>query len=435
MSVEPAEAALVEALLAARILIARKDAAGRPTLRLAHDAVFTSWPQAAAAAQASRDFYRVRSDVEDAQRRWQEYGRPADRLLQPGVPLAEAEKLTSDFGRELPAELTAFVAASRNRARARQRLVAAAAIFFFVLAIAATGAGVLAYREQQQATASATAPNKRWPPLRRPRTVSSSIWRSVSATRSEIPAALVKDILDRALALQDQLTKSGQVTADLKHSKASALDETASTLLAIGDTAGAMAAAQQAKQIDEELLASDPGNVVWERSLSVANSMIGNDAGVAGQSHSRAEGLSRRPRRRRAAGKSPSGQRAAATRSVHRLRESRPLRVNAWTMSAKGRTTREASRLTRSGLRAAVRAASPTPTASQSGRSRWTRATQRTVSREVVTDAGACDDMMTLGAGDDRSAKTWIVAGYPAIERVRSSAGQVARGHRRNAAP
>ncbi len=151
VSVEPAEAALVDALLAARILIARKDAAGRPTLRLAHDAVLTSWPQAATAAQASRDFYRIRAEVEDAQRRWQEYGRPVDRLIQPGVPLAEAEKLTDDFGSELPAELTAFVAASRNRARARQRLVAAAAIFFFVLAVAATGAGVLAYREQQQA--------------------------------------------------------------------------------------------------------------------------------------------------------------------------------------------------------------------------------------------------------------------------------------------
>ena len=59
VSAEPAEAALVGALLAARILIARKDAAGHPTLRLAHDAVLTSWPQAAAAAQASRDFYRV----------------------------------------------------------------------------------------------------------------------------------------------------------------------------------------------------------------------------------------------------------------------------------------------------------------------------------------------------------------------------------------
>ena len=147
------EAALVDALLGARILIARKDAAGRPTLRLAHDAVLSSWPKAAAAAQASREFYRIRAEVEEAQRRWEECDRPKDRLIQPGVPLAEAEKIIADFGQELPPELTAFIDASRNRARVRQRLVAAAAVFFFALAIAATDAGVVAYWAKQEAIA------------------------------------------------------------------------------------------------------------------------------------------------------------------------------------------------------------------------------------------------------------------------------------------
>jgi hypothetical protein len=40
-----------------------------------------------------------------------------------------------------------------------------------------------------------------------------------------VPATLVKDILDRALALQEQLSKSGQVTLDLKRSEAAALIE------------------------------------------------------------------------------------------------------------------------------------------------------------------------------------------------------------------
>jgi len=145
------EATLVDALLGARILIARTDAMGRPTVRLAHDAVLASWPRAKEAAQASREFYRVRAEVEDALRRWQEHHRPRDRLIQPGVPLAEAEKLVKDFRTELPAELTEYVTASRNRALARQRMVAAAAVFFFALAIAATVAGVLAYRSRQEA--------------------------------------------------------------------------------------------------------------------------------------------------------------------------------------------------------------------------------------------------------------------------------------------
>ena len=144
---KPSEVTLVDALLAARILIARTDADGRPTVRLAHDAVLASWPRASEAAQASRDFYRVRAEVEDALRRWQEHGRPKDRLIQPGVPLAEAEKLVADFGAEVPVELTSFVTASRNRARVRQRLVAAAAIFFFILAVAAAATGYFAVAE------------------------------------------------------------------------------------------------------------------------------------------------------------------------------------------------------------------------------------------------------------------------------------------------
>jgi Novel STAND NTPase 1 len=148
---EASETTLIDALLTARILIARTDADERPTVRLAHDAVLASWPRASEAAQASREFYRVRAEVEDALRRWQEHGRPKDRLIQPGVPLAEAEKLVEDFGAELPAELVAYVKTSRNRARAQQRLVAAAAIFFFILAVAAAALGLWAYQSQQEA--------------------------------------------------------------------------------------------------------------------------------------------------------------------------------------------------------------------------------------------------------------------------------------------
>ena len=67
----------------------------------------------------------------------------------------------------------------------------------------------------------------------------------------------------RARALQDQLTKSGQVTPDLKRSEASALNEIAQSLLAIGDTAGALAAAEESQQIVTELLAGRPDNTAF----------------------------------------------------------------------------------------------------------------------------------------------------------------------------
>ncbi len=144
-----------------------------------------------------------------------------------------------------------------------------------------------------------------------------------------IPAALIKDILDRARALQDQLTKSGQVTPDILHGKASALDETADTLLAIGDTAGAMAAAQQARQIVEELLAADPDDPVWERSQSVAMDLIGDVLVTQGNLSAALkiyqDSLAIAERLARAYPNSAM----SATGSVGRLRKSRQCRGNA----------------------------------------------------------------------------------------------------------
>ena len=91
-----------------------------------------------------------------------------------------------------------------------------------------------------------------------------------------IPATLVKDILDRARALQEQLIKSGQVTPELKRSQAAALIETTNSLLAIGDTAGALAAAEQARKIFTDLLAGNPANTGGQRDLSTAYEKIGD---------------------------------------------------------------------------------------------------------------------------------------------------------------
>jgi tetratricopeptide (TPR) repeat protein len=91
-----------------------------------------------------------------------------------------------------------------------------------------------------------------------------------------IPASLVKDILDRARALQEQLIKSGQATSELKSSEAAALNETATSLLAIGDTAGALATAEQALQIMADLLAGNPGSTHFQRTLSVSYDRVGD---------------------------------------------------------------------------------------------------------------------------------------------------------------
>jgi hypothetical protein len=55
-----------------------------------------------------------------------------------------------------------------------------------------------------------------------------------------VPVSLIKDILDRARGLQDQLLAAGESNPDLLRSEAAALEETALTLSDFGDTAGAL---------------------------------------------------------------------------------------------------------------------------------------------------------------------------------------------------
>src|SRR5262249_47059856 len=90
-----------------------------------------------------------------------------------------------------------------------------------------------------------------------------------------IPASLVKDILDRARKLQEQLTALGEGTPELMRNEAAALNETAIALLSIGDTTGAFAAADQARQIFERLLATNPDNPDQQRDLAIAYEWIG----------------------------------------------------------------------------------------------------------------------------------------------------------------
>ena len=277
------EATLVDALLGARILIARTDAMGRPTVRLAHDAVLASWPRAKEAAQASREFYRVRAEVEDALRRWQEHHRPRDRLIQPGVPLAEAEKLVKDFRTELPAELTGYVTASRNRARARQRMVAVAAVFFFALAFAATVAGVLAYRSRQEAVRAeqrAVAERDRATQnFELARRAADSLVVNIAHGLRDVQgmsAQTVRKILETAKTTFEQLAASAPDDPVLQRSRSVMLDEFGDTYQTLGDLEGALKAYREGLGIRERLAAADRSNTEWQRDLSVSYDKVGD---------------------------------------------------------------------------------------------------------------------------------------------------------------
>ena len=289
-------ATLVRALVDARILLSGGEGKAA-TVRLAHARVLDSWQRAKTIVEENADFYRIRADVEEQRRKWEAAGRARDLLLGRGRPLAEAESIVRRFPEEIPASMGDFIRRSGRRARLAQTLTAAAAVLFAVVAGAAVYAERQAVSAQHEAEAQRAVAEEQRKSAEEQRRIADEQRQRAEATLAAatktanglvfdlarrfrdvvgIPASLIRDILDRARALQEQLIKSGQVTPELKSSEAVALDETATSLLAIGDTAGALAAAAQARQIMADLLAGNPGSTNFQRDLSVAYNNLGD---------------------------------------------------------------------------------------------------------------------------------------------------------------
>ena len=119
----PAERRLVDAFVAARLLVSGTASTGAPTgrarIRVAHDAVLSGWPRAAELIEADREMLRIRGRVEAAARRWMAEQHNADYLLPPGRPLAEAVEFAATEPDGLDANIAAFIAASREADSAR----------------------------------------------------------------------------------------------------------------------------------------------------------------------------------------------------------------------------------------------------------------------------------------------------------------------------
>jgi hypothetical protein len=142
---------LVRALVGARILTTSTE--GKvSTVRITHQRVLESWKLAQEIVRTNADFFRIRSEIEDQQRRWQVRGRKSELLLPRGLPLAEAELIVDRYRDELSSEIREYVAISGRRARLQQRLIAVAALVFAGIAVVA----VTSWRKAEMSLNAAT---------------------------------------------------------------------------------------------------------------------------------------------------------------------------------------------------------------------------------------------------------------------------------------
>lgn len=237
---------LVEAFTAARLLVA-SETAGTPTIRLAHEALISQWQRARSQLVMDRRDLETRSLVERQFRRWSQPGHGRRSLLLRNPDLANAIELAKRWGEELELPLRQYIARSSVRARLAQTLTAVAAALFAVVAGAAIYAQQQAVRERHHAEQTLAAATH---------TANGLVFDLAERFQNVVgvPAALIKDILDRARSLQDQLLKSGQTTPELKHSEASALLELAEVELDLGDAQRALRDAEKAKSIFDGLI-------------------------------------------------------------------------------------------------------------------------------------------------------------------------------------
>jgi tetratricopeptide (TPR) repeat protein len=182
---------------------------------------------------------------------------------------AKFTELAADFAaaiRGMPKE--DLLSQEVRQQRRALRLAVGAAAALLMLAVAAAGAGILAYRAEQQAKRTLAQATD---------TANSLVFNLAQRFRfaTGVPVTLVKDILDRALALQQQLVSSGQITPDLQFSEAAALQQSAFLLQAIGDTASAYKAADRSRQIMEQLVASFPDRAAWRENLFMVYATLG----------------------------------------------------------------------------------------------------------------------------------------------------------------
>jgi tetratricopeptide (TPR) repeat protein len=314
----PAEAVpLIDLLIEERLIstdtVLEKDATGKEvriaTIEPAHEALLRQWGLLEGWLAEDFGLLATLEGVKRAARDWDANGRADAWLAHQGQRLAEAQGLDArpDIAARLDATDRAYLAQCRTREEAvrteaeqrrrereaeqARRLADAQALaaanrrtaqrtgigllIAVVLAIAAAAFGVYAKNEKQVADAQRDRAQKTLALATETANGLVSDLAQKFRDVAGVPAKMIEDILDRVGRLQDQLLQSGQSSPDLLRSQADALMETATTLLTLGKTQSALAAAEKAGHI-LEALSEQPGNPGLQRDLSVSYNNIGN---------------------------------------------------------------------------------------------------------------------------------------------------------------
>ena len=264
----PARTALINAFIACRLLTT-EETDDTVQVRPVHEALLRAWPQAADIITQNAALIRVRHTLEPMVAEWSRATGNArrDHLVTSPALLAGSSQLLEQFGEDLPADMRTFIADSlaadarrRDAERRRQRHILAATAAGLVIALILAGLAGWQWRAAAQQRAIAEAQRDR---AEKTLTLAADITNKLVFDLASdfrdlvgVPLEAVRKVLEAAVALQSQLSQSGETAPILRYNLAMALGELAVTLQDKGDNEGAEAAATREIEIFAELTAN-----------------------------------------------------------------------------------------------------------------------------------------------------------------------------------
>jgi hypothetical protein len=131
----------LDSFIKERLLVADTDPQGEVTISVAHEALLREWQRVKQWLTENREFLRMRDRLDSSLKLWLSRGKQKDDLLEPGLHLAEGEKLVKDSRPSLSREQTDYIYASiaerKRRKKAHERIRYAVMAAIIVLAIVA----------------------------------------------------------------------------------------------------------------------------------------------------------------------------------------------------------------------------------------------------------------------------------------------------------
>jgi tetratricopeptide (TPR) repeat protein len=291
----PARRALIDAFVEARLLTSEGGGEGA-RVRPVHESLLRIWPQAVEIVKENAGLIRVRRTLEPIVRDWSAAmgeAKAAHLHLSPPL-LAGAQRLLERFGDDLSPPMRAFIGEALRRdedkrvrdrveqeerarvaealAKARGRVAWAAGIGLIVALGLAAAAGWQWRRAETTLALATDAANEMVIDLAKS-----------MRDRVGMPIDLVSSILSRAQRLQNKLIDSSGGRREVLLSEAEGLNEIVVTEFALGDTRGALAAAENFKSLLDTLAAKEPRNRDIQRLYSFSLNRIGDAQMHAGR--------------------------------------------------------------------------------------------------------------------------------------------------------